>query len=151
MLLVPAIACGAADDEDITFAPKNWWDTGESVGISGTLTGDDIAYRNNTYAIACYNQLGSCFATSVEQIGPKQIGRMDYPYRLAIIQWTPYEVVARDEASCVTITVTLSRKSQTALWVEQPTDKQQPFCNPTKIHNWTIEDSLGWKRIHGAR
>jgi hypothetical protein len=47
----------AAANDDIVFAPKNFADQSEFVGISGTLTGDDIAYKNNTYAIACIKDL----------------------------------------------------------------------------------------------
>jgi hypothetical protein len=56
-LVVAASACGAAerDDEDIVFDQKVWGDApgDTSVSISGTLTGDGLRFRNNTYAIAC--------------------------------------------------------------------------------------------------
>jgi hypothetical protein len=39
----------ALRDNDVVFAPKNFADIGQSVvGISGTLTGDGLGYKNNT-------------------------------------------------------------------------------------------------------
>ena len=151
-----AFACFAAEqDEDIVFADRNWVDKGDvNVGISGTLTGDGVAYRNNTYAIACYKELGNCFISSVEQIGPKHIGRMDYPYYFPIIRWTPSEVVALDDPGsigCVKTTITLSRDSKTALWVREPVNQTSPYCKDadTKIRKWTIENSFAFKKLYG--
>ena len=156
VLFLVAFACFAAEqDEDIVFADRNWVDKGDvNVGISGTLTGDGVAYRNNTYAIACYKELGNCFISSVEQIGPKHIGRMDYPYYFPIIRWTASEVVALDDPGsigCVKTTITLSRDSKTALWVREPVNQTSPYCKDadTKIRKWTIENSFAFKKLYG--
>ncbi len=52
--------------------------------------------------------------------------------------------------SCSKTTITIVRKSQTVLWVQEPNHQAKPACqkSDTKIHKWTIEDSLGWKRIN---
>jgi hypothetical protein len=73
-LAVLLVQEAAATSDDIVFAPKNFADQGEFVGVSGTLTGADIAYKNNTYAIACIKDRNECLVTSIEQIGPNQIG-----------------------------------------------------------------------------
>ena len=73
-------------------------DAERKIALPEHLAGDDLGYRNNTYAIACYKELGNCLISSVEQIGPKQIGRMEYPYYFPIVRWTPSEVVAREDA-----------------------------------------------------
>ena len=144
-----------AADDDIIFAPKNFFDgTGDlNVAISGTLTGDGVAYKNNTYSISCLKEFNACFVSSVEQIGDRQIGRMDFVYSYPITKWDPSEVVATEETAdwyCARTTITLVRKSQTALWVQEPINQTRPAClkSDTKIHKWTIEDSLGWKRIN---
>ena len=66
-------------DNDIVFAPKNFADNGQSVGSSGTLTGDGVAYKNNTTVVYCEKDRKECFSYSIEQIGHNQIGRLDYP------------------------------------------------------------------------
>jgi hypothetical protein len=69
----------ASRDDDILFAAKNFADSGQSVGISGKLTGDSGAYKNNTTVVYCEKDRKECFAYSIEQIGHNHIGRLDYP------------------------------------------------------------------------
>jgi len=143
--------CG---DDDILFAQKNFADGGLAVGISGTLTGDGVMYKNNTRSISCIKDKGECIIASIEQIGDHQIGRLDYVYTMPITRWTELEIVAADEPndwSCVRNTVFLQRKAETALWVQEPTNTAKPQCKTadSNVRHWTIEDSLGWKRLHG--
>ncbi|MGA8171116.1 MAG: hypothetical protein WB816_09870 [Methylocystis sp.] len=53
--LVAAFSIDTArgSDDNIMFDNKHFHDFGSSVGISGTLTGDGLAYKNNTYSILC--------------------------------------------------------------------------------------------------
>ena len=145
--------------DDLIFAAKNFYDTKENgelgfLTISGTLTGPDIAYPNNTYAISCYGRHKACFVSSVDQIGAEQIGSMasaaDYP----IIKWTDFEVVAQEEVSpfgCLRVTITIDRKREQVLWLEEPVNQSEPNCKNagTGIRKFTIEDSPNWKRIMG--
>jgi hypothetical protein len=69
----------ASRDDDILFAPKNFVDSGDQwVGISGTLTGDGVAYKNNTMVVSCEKDRKECFFYSIEQIGHNHIGRLDF-------------------------------------------------------------------------
>jgi hypothetical protein len=77
-------------DDDIMFAPKNFADSGQlgfegSVGISGTLTGDNVG--NNTTVVYCEKERKECITYSVEQIGHNHIGRLDYPAIYPITKW----------------------------------------------------------------
>ena len=147
------------EDENIVFAPKNFADSAQigldgSVTISGTLTGEGLSYRNNTYSIACDRGRKECLVSSVHQIGQNQIGRLDSPESYPVKKWSPFEVVATEETSdrsCTRVTITISRKSETALWVQEPINQTLPAClkSETKTYKWTIEDSLGWKKMKG--
>jgi hypothetical protein len=147
-------------DGQLVFAPKNFYDSktddGEFgyVGVSGSLTGKGL--DNNTYAISCMRTYKACFISSVNQIGHDQIGRMDNPYAYPIMKWNDYEVVAQEEASvigCIRVTITIDRKTEAVLWVEEPINQTKPICKnfDTTIRKYTIEDSPGWKRIFGRR
>jgi hypothetical protein len=79
---------------------------------------------------------------------------MDGPYHYPIVRWTSAEVVAREDAhsfGCSTDTITLSRRSQTGLWVREPANVTNPFCKDadTKVRKWTIENSLGYRKLYG--
>jgi len=152
--VLPVQQAFAASDDDIAFAPKNFADQGEFVGVSGTLTGSDIAYKNNSYAIACFKDRNECLVTSIEQIGPNRIGRLQYPYGYPIVIWTPAQIVASEEAStfgCSKVTITITRKTETALWVEEAINQTTPQCmnSDGKIRKYTIEQSIGSKRLNG--
>jgi hypothetical protein len=155
LALLTAQLAGAAADDDIVFAPKNFADQGdEFVGISGALTGTDIAYKNNTYAIACFKGRKECLVTYIEQIGPNQIGRIEYPYSYPVVSWTAAQVVASEEAStygCSRVTITITRKTETALWVEEPVNQSTPQCAKSdgRVRKYTVEQSIGWKRLNG--
>lgn len=141
-----------ASDDDIIFDNKHFHDLGDSIGISGTLTGDGLAYKNNTYSIFCVKDRQECFIASIEQIGERLVGRLDYAYSIPITKWNADEVVATQEASdlsCWKTTITLTRKTQTALWVEEPINRSLAQCQKLdgKVKYYTIEDSLGWKKL----
>src|SRR5262249_41666690 len=87
----------------------------EGVGISGTLTGDGVAYKNNTHSISCSKSRRECYVASIEQIGPNQIGRLDYVEIIPITKWSADEVVATTEEplefQCARMTIAISRKA----------------------------------------
>ena len=62
-LALATVQLAAAADNDILFAAKNFSDLGEYVGVSGALSGTDVAYKNNTYAIACIKNRQECLVT----------------------------------------------------------------------------------------
>jgi len=139
----------------VVFSQKNYYDTSDVVAVSGTLTGEGIAYPNNTYSIACFRERKECWMTSVQAIGGQLIGRMDAPYEYEIRKWSQYEVVAGDDGSfgCFRTTITVDRKSQQVLWVEEPVNQTQVMCakSENKMRKYTIENSPGWNKIFGKR
>jgi len=135
-------------DNTIIFPQKLFSDLGDaSVSISGTLTGEDLGYPNNQYVIACFRDRQECWSNYVEQIGHNQVGRLVTPVSFRITEWNASEVVAGGDSICQKTTITLSRKSETALWVEEPINQTRPECKMghTTIQKFTIEDSPGWK------
>jgi hypothetical protein len=55
------------EDSQIIFAAKNFLDSKQNnefgyVAISGTLTGQDVGYSNNTYGLSCIKRFNACFA-----------------------------------------------------------------------------------------
>jgi hypothetical protein len=148
-------------DDQIVFASKTFYDSKQAgefafVSISGTLTGKALGYPNNTYAVSCYSGYKACFVAYVEQIGHDQIGRMGNPSAYPIVKWNDYEVIAQEAPSpigCSRVTMTIDRKREALLWVEEPINQTKPSCKDadTNIRKYTIEDSPGWKRIFGKK
>jgi len=144
-------------DDQIVFAPKNFVDLNQAgtefgtVAISGTLTGNGLAYPNNTYVVSCNKEWKACFVSFVEQIGHNQIGRMEYPYPYPIVKWNKYELIAQEEpnpSGCSRVTITIDRHSKALLWLEEPINQTKPNCKNagTNIRKFSIEDSPAWRR-----
>jgi hypothetical protein len=139
----------------IVFAQKLYHETPDVVTVSGTLTGEGLGYPNNTHSIGCFKDRKECWMTSVQAIGGLQIGRMDSPYAYDVRKWSAYEVVAGDDGTfgCSKTTITIDRKSQQVLWVEEPVNQTQVMCakSENKIRKYAIENSPGWTKIFGKR
>jgi hypothetical protein len=70
----------------------------------------------------------------------------DYP----IVKWNDYEVIAQEEptlSGCFRVTITINRKRETLLWVEEPINQTKPSCKDadTTIRKYSIEDK-SWSR-----
>lgn len=120
------------------------------VGASGTLTGPGMAYPNSTYAIHCSKDRNECLVTSIEQIGENQIGRLEMPYAYPVKKWDAYEVIASDDSACIRTTISLVRKTEAVIWVEEPINQSNAQCKDSinSIRKFTLEDSLGYKALH---
>lgn len=141
--------------EEIIFPAKSFFDGGGAGGyvyMTGTLTGEGIPYKNNTAVIVCYRQRRECLTYSVDQIGSRQIGRLDSPLFYDVTLWNDDEVVASSEFVCSKVTIRLTRKTETALWVVEPINHSRDQCRnaDTKALKWTIEDSPAWKDMLGS-
>jgi hypothetical protein len=142
-------------EDDIMFAPKLFVDSNIVVGISGTLTGDGLILEKNTRSISCIKERKECLISSIAQVGVNAVGRLAFAYAIPIARWTDSEVVATDEpddVSCVRTTIFLERKTQTALWVQEPINTARPECRTadSDVRHWTIEDPPQvWGRTHG--
>jgi len=132
-------------DEDIVFSRKLFVNTKAFVYVAGTLTADWIAYKNNTYSVLCVPQ--ECMVAYAEQIGPRQVGRIDGPTVFPVVNWTADEVVASDNSLCAKITITVDRRTKTLLWVETPINQTTIGCKDADnaIRKATIEDWLFWQ------
>jgi hypothetical protein len=148
LVLLISVSASYAADNDIMFAPKNFTANDEFVGVSGTLSGDDLAYPNNTYAFSCTKQNQQCWVSSIEQIGPKLIGRMDNPYPMDITKWSVNEVVASIDGTCSRTTIVITRNKESLLWVEEPINQAQSYCakSSKQVRKLTLGDSLGYRK-----
>jgi hypothetical protein len=128
---------------DIKFDDKNYLDNDEVVGIAGTMKGEGVTYKNNTYAIRCAQSKRECTVTSIEQIGDNLMGRLDYPYDVPVILWSKNEVIAANEVllwTCVKTTIAILRSSQTATWVDEGTNVGKQGCGKERwVHRRSID------------
>jgi len=75
-------------DQDIIFAPKHFYNTEAAVIASGTLTGQNLAFPNNYYTIACYQDRKECVISNIEQVGHDQIGDLLAPLIFPVVKWS---------------------------------------------------------------
>jgi hypothetical protein len=68
------------------------------------------------------------------------------------VKWDDYEVIAQEEPNlfgCLRVTITIDRKTEALLWVEEPIHQTKPSCKnvDSTLRKYSIEDSPGWKRL----
>ena len=152
----PWIWAAFGDKQDIIFAAKVFYDSAKTkadgfVFVGGTLTGEGIAYKNNTVMIACYKDRNECLFSAVDQIGPGQVGRLGAPDAYAIKTWSPDEILATGyyASDCRKITINIDRKTEAAGWVEEPANQSRAACKSadSKTYKWSIEDPPFWKAL----
>jgi hypothetical protein len=162
--LVATVGCAPkqSTDDEILFGRKRFnvirFGSGqEAVFVSGTLTGEGVASRNNTMAIYCDQETMECTIIDVVQVGPKQVGDLQVPLRYEVTQWDPDIVVARspDNMFCRRETISILKRSEAVVWVNEPINQSDALCvnAGTELRKWTIDDPLQWKAIlpRGAR
>jgi hypothetical protein len=148
----------SSESENMIFGIKVFYDSAETatgdgfVTIKGTLTGDGVDYKNNSINVACYKDRGECLVSSIEQISSNQLSSLNGPSIYPITKWDAYEVIATGSSNaedCRKVTINLERKTQTAVWVEEPINQSRAACKDadTKIYKWTIEDPPFWKAV----
>jgi hypothetical protein len=156
-----ASSLGKAEERtDVIFSVKVFYDSARTTGdgivsITGTLTGDGVGHKNNAVLIACYKDVRECLTYSVQQIGPNMIGRLEIPAAYPVVKWAADEIVATgsDLASCRKVTISVVRKTETAVWVEEPINQARAACidADTKLYKWTIEDPPFWKALRARK
>lgn len=140
----------ATPSEKIVFDDKSFHESrggdDEAVYVAGTLSGDGVPYPNNSVSLTCEKKRGECFVIRVEQIGPNQIGRITAPDVYSIARWNQSEIVVSDYVDyshCRRLIISIERKTQTVIWVEQTNPQADPVdCRKaeTRRVKWSIED-----------
>jgi hypothetical protein len=150
--LAPRILAAQSEshnNEDIVFPTKTFLSTEAYVAVKGTLAGDWLAYKNNTYSFLCLAPpWNECMVASVQQIGPSMVSSIDGPIVYPVKRWTHDEVVAEDDALCSRITISFDRKAKIVTWVEIPINQTEIACkNADKtVRAATIEASIYWRQ-----
>jgi hypothetical protein len=112
---------------------KLFTDTGDFVYVSGTLTGQGVAYKYNTIAVSCSREQNECLVNTMESIGSAgngscQISRLDIPQPYAIEQWTGDKIIASLQTRCGGgETYVIDRKSEIAEVTMYPAACPGPF------------------------
>lgn len=154
LALIAALGCARHDERDrqIVFDSKAFIDIVDYVYVAGTLTGEGVPYENNTTAVTCYKNRMECLTIGINQIGPNQVSRLDSPDSYPVTKWDANEIVARgpgDVVNCRQVTISIVRKTEMLLWVEEPINQASAACKnaETRLLKWTIED---WREVKHA-
>jgi hypothetical protein len=106
-------------DCPVIFQQRSFLDSGDFVYITGTVTGDAVAFKYNTTAISCFKGDNECLVNSMESIGrfgnTCQMSRLDLPQYYKVEQWTDQKIVATVNTRCGSSkTYVIDRQSKTA-------------------------------------
>lgn len=116
--------------------------------IRGTLTGDWVAYKNNTISIECVKLNKICNESLVMQIGYNQIGAISQS-EYEITKWDMNEILSEVTDSCVMVVMTIDINAQTVIYTYIPINQTTETCKlflPTSPRTATIEDPPYYKK-----
>lgn len=155
-MLALAIVRAPRDDQpsNLVFPDKTFYLGADRslLRFSGSITGTDLAYPNNVFAVSCDKSKGICQTASVSQIGANQIGSVDL-LDYDITEWSPDYVVARSDdpattVLCSIVTFHANLHTEDVLYVVEPVlrniaDQQlcPPKFNDGATHRYRIDQS----------
>lgn len=147
-----------AQDNQISSGPDRAWalpdyqyyewphDDPQSVFVSASLIGNDMAYPVNTWDIKCYHAENICHTADVEEIGRDQLGGIttnDWP----IATWTDHIIIAQtdpsDTTSCGRATITVNRDAKTVSYTFVPMNTDKDYCKHFNKHPQTNDWRFG--------
>jgi hypothetical protein len=142
IFLVMLVTGTRGSDNDFIFERQPFSDSATSVVLHGNLKGADVPFKNNSYLVWCLKDQGNCLVASVQQIDERLVGGID-AYYLPVTEWGLESIVAADAGlGCWKTTITISRKTKKALWIEEPVNRSKDFCKEGKensVKKWTID------------
>jgi hypothetical protein len=89
----------AAEPPQVIFNLKAFDDTGDTVHVEGTLTGDGIGYKNNRSSLTCYRESRECLGVHIEAEG-LQVFSIGLPASFTVRVWTTDRIVADFAVPC---------------------------------------------------
>jgi hypothetical protein len=113
----------------------------------GRWEGDGVPYKNNLALIDCRKADMRCLISSIEQIGPQQIGSLTPSTEMKITKWDNKTVSADfidTGAPCLHLSITLHIQEQAAEYVFDPINSDREHCKRQKQHRmvWHMTDPL---------
>lgn len=120
----------------------------EDVFITGSLIGDDAAYKVNTWNIRCAKPDMTCRVADVEEIGRRQLGQINVD-DWTVTSWTPTKIIAQDTvgetSNCARSTIVINRPAKAVRFLSEPLNSGSDFCTkgrkllgPTEVEDWRI-------------
>lgn len=147
-LSIALAACSKAPPDDRPWSLPSWdFQDNRSLGVvsvTGTLKGDQVGYKVNTWDIRCMQAEKTCHVANVSEIGRDQLGAItafDWP----ILTWTEQVIVATDSTldtgECSQATITINRVARTVNYDSKPLHPEKDYCKrfsmPQEYH-WSI-------------
>lgn len=152
MLVATSILCGCQKSSDIDDRPWalptyqfNDIMNGDYVAVTGTLIGNDVGYKQNTFSIRCVKGESVCRVADVEEIGKDQLGEINVT-DWDVVTWTDTTIViqdvgADDQTKCAQNSITLNRVGKTVSYDSIAKNSDKEWCKKLHRpddHHWSI-------------
>lgn len=116
-------------------------DSGQFISVTGTLKGEGVGYRVNTWKIHCFAGQESCQVASVEEIGPEQLGDIHIEY-MKISSWNDKTITldSDDLSSCGHQILVLNRVAKVVTFTSSAQNFDKDYCR--KFYNYDGKSSI---------
>jgi hypothetical protein len=135
LLTIVATACllGGCDDsnKDQAWAlPRfQYYDNGSFLSITGSLIGDHVGYKYNTWKIICVDGDDICTVADVEEIGHNQLGEIEVgKWEVTNYNAQTITLDANDPTSCGRPIIVINRLAKTVNYTNSPQNQDKEYC-----------------------
>jgi hypothetical protein len=106
-----------------------YYDAGGFLSITGSLIGDDVGYKNNTWKIICVDGEKTCTVASVEEIGRNQLGEIDVG-RWDVTNYNAQTITLdyNDPSSCGHPMIVINRVARRVSYTSSPMNQDKDWC-----------------------
>jgi hypothetical protein len=155
IILVTATAwllasCGVPKDRAWALPEYQYYDQRGYLSITGTLMGDDVGYKNNTWKIICVYGEETCTVAEVEEIGRDQLGEIDIG-KWEVTNYNAQSITLdnQDPTACGHPIIIINRVAKTVNYTNSPQNQDKEWCKKynefvkqktAKTLNWRIGD-----------
>lgn len=106
-----------------------YYDNGGFLSITGSLVGDDVGYKNNTWKIICVDGEETCTVADVEEIGRDQLGEIDVG-KWEVTNYNAQTITLdnNEPTSCGHPIIVINRVAKTVNYTNSPQNQDKDWC-----------------------
>ena len=120
---------GIRKDQPWALPNFQYYDNGSFLSITGSLIGDNVGYKNNTWKITCVDGEETCTVADVEEIGRNHLGEIN------VSKWEVTNYNAQtitlddgDATSCGHPIIVINRVAKTVNYTNSPQNQDKSWC-----------------------
>ena len=140
--------CNDASKDQAWALPQfQYYESRGFLSITGSLIGDDVGYKNNTWKIICVDGEETCTVADVEEIGRNQLGEINVG-KWEVTNYNAQTITLddNDPTSCGHSIIIINRVAKTANYTNSPQNQDKDYCKKfNKFVRRKVAETDAWQ------